>query len=78
MLAKYLKPDLLIIDDRGIKQLPKRSGEFLFEIILLVRGDSAFGMPLMLDLCDELRLRARQIAKCTVRPCRYPANVSHR
>jgi DNA replication protein DnaC len=32
MLAKYLKPDLLIIDDMGIKQLPKRSGEYLFEI----------------------------------------------
>jgi DNA replication protein DnaC len=34
MLAKYLKPDLLIIDDMGMKQLPKRSGECLFEIIL--------------------------------------------
>ena|GEM_PF-5175339 len=27
VLAKYLKPDLLIIDDMGMKQLPKRSGE---------------------------------------------------
>jgi DNA replication protein DnaC len=26
MLARYLKPDLLIIDDMGLKQLPKRSG----------------------------------------------------
>ena len=34
VLSKYLKPDLLIIDDMGIKQLPKRSGECLFEIIL--------------------------------------------
>jgi DNA replication protein DnaC len=34
VLAKYLKPDLLIIDDMGMKQLPKRSGEFLFEIIM--------------------------------------------
>jgi DNA replication protein DnaC len=34
VLAKYLKPDLLIVDDMGIKQLPKRSGEYLFEIIL--------------------------------------------
>jgi DNA replication protein DnaC len=33
-LARYLKPDLLIIDDMGMKQLPKRSGEYLFEIIL--------------------------------------------
>jgi hypothetical protein len=29
-----LKPDLLIIDDMGMKQLPKRSGEYFFEIIL--------------------------------------------
>ncbi len=34
VLTKYLKPDLLIIDDMGMKQLPKRSGEYLFEIIL--------------------------------------------
>jgi DNA replication protein DnaC len=34
VLARYLKPDLLIIDDMGMKQLPKRSGEYLFEIIL--------------------------------------------
>ena len=33
-MGKYLKPDLLIIDDMGIKQLPKRSGEYLFEIIM--------------------------------------------
>jgi len=34
ILAKYLKPDLLIVDDMGLKQLPKRSGEYLFEIIM--------------------------------------------
>jgi DNA replication protein DnaC len=34
MLARYLKPDLLIIDDMGMKQLPRRSGEYLFEIIM--------------------------------------------
>ena len=34
VMGKYLKPDLLIIDDMGIKQLPKRSGEYLFEIIM--------------------------------------------
>jgi DNA replication protein DnaC len=33
-LTGYLKPDLLIIDDMGMKQLPKRSGEYLFEIIM--------------------------------------------
>jgi DNA replication protein DnaC len=34
ILSKYLKPELLIIDDMGMKQLPKRSGECLFEIIM--------------------------------------------
>ena len=29
ILNRYLKPDLLIIDDMGIKELPKKSGEFL-------------------------------------------------
>jgi len=34
ILGKYLKPDLLVIDDMGMKQLPKCSGEYLFEIIM--------------------------------------------
>jgi DNA replication protein DnaC len=34
VLARYLKPDLLILDDMGMKHLPKRSGEYLFEIIM--------------------------------------------
>jgi DNA replication protein DnaC len=34
MMAKYLKADLLIIDDMGLKQLPKQSGEHFFEIIM--------------------------------------------
>jgi len=34
VLSRYLKPDLLIIDDMGIKELPQKSGEFLFEIIM--------------------------------------------
>ena len=33
-LNRYLKPDLLIIDDMGMKQLPRRSGECLLEIIM--------------------------------------------
>ena len=33
-LARYLKPDLLIVDDMGLKQLPPRSSEYLFEIIM--------------------------------------------
>lgn len=34
MLRKYLKPDLLIIDDMGLKALPKHSGEYLLEVIM--------------------------------------------
>jgi len=37
-LERYLKPDLLIIDDMGMKQLPKKSGEFLFEIVMRRHG----------------------------------------
>lgn len=34
IMNRYLKPDLLILDDMGMKQLPKRSGEYLFEIVM--------------------------------------------
>ena len=34
MMKRYLKCDLLIIDDMGIKQLPPKSGEYLFEVIM--------------------------------------------
>lgn len=34
ILTRYLKPDLLIVDDMGLKQLPKHSGEYLFEVIM--------------------------------------------
>jgi DNA replication protein DnaC len=33
-LARYLKPDLLAIDDMGLKILPPKSGEVLVEIIM--------------------------------------------
>jgi DNA replication protein DnaC len=33
-LAHYLKPDLLIIDDMGLKTLPAKAGEIVLEIIL--------------------------------------------
>lgn len=33
-MKRYLKCDLLIIDDMGIAQLPHKSGEYLFEIIM--------------------------------------------
>lgn len=34
MLRKYLKPDVLIIDDMGLKALPKHSGEYLLEVVM--------------------------------------------
>ena len=34
ILGKYLRPDLLIVDDMGMKNLARRSGDFLFEIIM--------------------------------------------
>lgn len=34
VLQRYLSPDVLILDDMGMKQLPKRSGEFLFEVVM--------------------------------------------
>lgn len=33
-LSRYLKPDLLIIDDMGLKVLPPKSGEVLLEVVL--------------------------------------------
>lgn len=33
-LARYLKPDLLLIDDMGLKILPPKAGEALFEIVM--------------------------------------------
>jgi DNA replication protein DnaC len=34
VLRTYLKPELLIIDDMGLKLLPKHSGEYLLEVIM--------------------------------------------
>jgi DNA replication protein DnaC len=34
VLNKYLKADLLIIDDMGMKKLPPHSGEFLMEVVM--------------------------------------------
>jgi DNA replication protein DnaC len=33
-LARYLKADLLIIDDMGLKTLPPKAGEILLEIVV--------------------------------------------
>ena len=34
VLSRYLRPDLVIVDDMGLKQLPRKSGEYLFEVIM--------------------------------------------
>jgi len=34
IMTKYLKPDLLILDDMGLKQLPSGVASILFEIIM--------------------------------------------
>jgi DNA replication protein DnaC len=33
-LRRYLRPDVLVIDDMGLKNLPRHGGEHLFEIIM--------------------------------------------
>jgi len=33
-MRRYPKPDLLILDDVGLKRLPRNSGEYLCEIIM--------------------------------------------
>lgn len=33
-VARYLKPDLFVLDDMGLKKLPAYAGEHLFEIIM--------------------------------------------
>jgi len=37
-LPNYLRVDLLIIDDMGMKELPRKSGEYLFEVIMRRHG----------------------------------------
>jgi DNA replication protein DnaC len=34
LVSRYLRPDLFILDDMGLKKLPKQSGEYLFEIVM--------------------------------------------
>jgi DNA replication protein DnaC len=34
VMSRYLKPNLLIIDDMGLKILPRQAGELLFELIM--------------------------------------------
>lgn len=48
-------PAFLGADD-DLRYIVKRLREVWPDLEILVRGDSAFGVPLMLDLCEELRL----------------------
>lgn len=34
VLQQYIKPDLVIIDDMGLRSLPKHSAEYLLEVIM--------------------------------------------
>jgi DNA replication protein DnaC len=34
VVTRYLKPELLIIDDMGMKALPRQAGEVLFEVVM--------------------------------------------
>jgi DNA replication protein DnaC len=34
VMSRYLKPNLLIIDDMGLKVLPRQAGELLFELVM--------------------------------------------
>lgn len=34
ILKQYIKPDLTIIDDMGLRALPKHSGEYLLEVVM--------------------------------------------
>ncbi len=34
VMSRYLKPDLFVLDDMGLKKLPPHAGEHLFEIIM--------------------------------------------
>jgi DNA replication protein DnaC len=34
VMSRYLKPDLFVLDDMGLKKLPAHAGEYLFEIIM--------------------------------------------
>lgn len=38
ILQTYLKTDLLIVDDMGMKELPRKSGEYLMEVVMRRHG----------------------------------------
>jgi DNA replication protein DnaC len=71
VLTRYLKPDLLIIDDMGMKQLPRRSGECLFKIIM--RRYETVQMPPAPMLRNRLPNRRRTVQMPPKRPSGGPA-----
>lgn len=56
LLATYLKPDLLLIDDMGMKQLPRRSGDCLLEIVMRRHGNRSTMMTSNRPLEDWAKL----------------------
>jgi DNA replication protein DnaC len=56
LLASYLKPDLLLIDDMGMKSLPRRSGDCLLEIVMRRHGNRSTMMTSNRPLEDWAKL----------------------
>ena len=57
-LRRYLKPDLLLIDDMGLKALPKHSGEYLLEVIMRRYENRS-----------TIMTSNRPLEECSLRPC---------
>ena len=71
-LRRYLNPELLIIDDFGLKQLPKNSGEHLFEVIMRRYENRSTIMT-----SNRPRLGRSWIVSCTMpRPSPLPGGVT--
>jgi hypothetical protein len=71
-LRRYLNPELLIIDDFGLKQLPKNSGEHLFEVIMRRYENRSTIMT-----SNRPRLGRSWIVSCTMpRPLPLPGGTT--
>jgi hypothetical protein len=65
VLGKHLKPDLLIVDDMGMKQLPKRSGEWPF--VLPAASMASASHSLANDLLRTVSLLRHRESPCPSR-----------
>lgn len=81
-LERYLRPDLVMIDDMGMKQLPKRSGEYLFTDDLDVgREGHRQGVAVRGRFLDVGAKYVRSVddpAVPEIVPCRRQVIVGHR